>query len=91
MPWANDTGEHAVALPVVTPARAEGAESYSELGFEPLLINGGDDDAAPRQFLELLEYEVALTVVVVEELAVFGQSSASVIFAVVLLTRLVLK
>ena len=35
-----------------------------------------------------LEHEVALAVVVVEELTVFGQPSASVIFAVVLLTRL---
>ena len=65
---AHDAGEHAVALPIVTPARAEGAESYSKLGFEPLLINRGDDAAAPRQFLELLEHEVALAVVVVESL-----------------------
>ena len=65
---AHDAGEHAVALPVVTPAHAEGAETDAQFGFEPLLINRGDDVAAPRQFLELLEHEVALAVVVVESL-----------------------
>ena len=79
----NDARKHAVALPVVTPARAEGAETDAKLGFEPLLINGGDDAAAQRHFLELLEHEVALAVVVVEMFAVFGKPSAGVIFAVV--------
>ena len=65
---AHDTGEHAVALPVVTPARAEGAETDTKLGFEPLLINGGDDATTQRHFLKLLEHEVALSVVVVESL-----------------------
>ena len=37
----HDAGEHAVALPVVTPARAVGAETDAKLCFEPLLINGG--------------------------------------------------
>ena len=88
---ADDAGKHAVALPVVTPARAESMESYSKLCFELALINGGDNAAVQRHFLELFEHKVAFAVVVVEELAVFSQSSASVIFAVVLLTRLVLK
>ena len=52
------------------------------------LINGGDDAAAQRHFLELLEHEVALAVVVVEMFAVFGKPPAGVILAVVLLTRL---
>ena len=61
----------------------------AQFGFEPLLINGGDDVAtAQRHFLKLLEHEVALAVVVVEELAVFGQPATGIIFAVVLLTRL---
>ena len=85
---ADNAGEHAVALPVVTPARAEGAETDAQFGFEPLLINGGDDAAAQRHFLELLEHEVALAVVVVEMFAVFGKPPAGVILAVVLLTRL---
>ena len=84
----HDAGEHAVALPIVSPARAEGAETDAQFGFEPLLINRGDDAAAQRHFLELLEHEVALAVVVVEELAVFGQPATCIIFAVVLLTRL---
>ena len=62
-------------------------ETDAKFSFEPLLINRGDDATAQRHFLELLEHEVALAVVVVEELAVFGQSFASVIFAVVLLAR----
>ena len=37
-----------------------------------------DDDDAPRHFLELLEYEVALTVVVVEMFSVFGQSATGI-------------
>ena len=74
----DDAGEYAVALPVVPPARAEGAESYSKLGFEPLLINRGDDAAAQRHFLELLEHEVALAVVVVEMFAVFGQPATGI-------------
>ena len=85
---AHDAGEHAVALPVVTPARAESAETDAQFGFEPLLINRGDDVAAPRQLLKLLEHEVALAVVVVEVFAVFGQPATGIIFAVVLLTRL---
>ena len=72
---AHDAGEHAVALPVVTPARAVGAETDAKLCFEPLLINGGDDAAAQRHFLELLEHEVALAVVVVEMFAVFRQAA----------------
>ena len=84
----NDTGEHAVALPVVTPAHAESTETDAQFILELLLINRGDNATAQSHFLKLLEHEVALAVVVVEELAVFGQSSASVIFAVVLLTRL---
>ena len=83
----NDAGEHAVALPIITPARAEGAETDAQFSLEPLLINRGDDVAAPRQLLKLLEHEVAFAVVVLEMFAVFGQP-ASVIFAVVLLTRL---
>ena len=43
---AHHAGEHAVALPVVTPARAEGAETDAKLSFEPLLINRGDNAAA---------------------------------------------
>ena len=35
----DDAGEYAVALPVVSPARTEGAEADAKLGFEPLLIN----------------------------------------------------
>ena len=84
----HDAGEHAVALPIVSPARAEGAETDAQFGFELLLIDRGDDAAAQRHFLELLEHEVALAVVVVEELAVFGQPATGIIFAVVLLTRL---
>ena len=83
---AHDAGEHAVALPVVTPARAVGAESDAKLCFEPLLIDRGDNAAAQRHFLELLEDEVALAVVVVEELAVFGQPSPGIIAVVVPLT-----
>jgi len=45
-------GEHAVALPVVTPARAEGAETDAQFCFEPLLINRGDN-AATRNRLSL--------------------------------------
>ena len=70
---AHDAGEHAVALPVVTPTCAESAETDAKLGFEPLLINGSDDVTAQRHLLELLEHKVALAVVVVEELVVFGQ------------------
>ena len=85
---ADNAGEHAVALPIVTPARVKGAETDAQFCFEPLLIDRGDDAAAQRHFLELLEHEVALTVVVVEMFAVFGKPSAGVILAVVLLTRL---
>ena len=63
-----NAGEHAVALPVITPARAESAETDAQFGFEPLLINRGDDAATQRHFLEFLEHEVALAVVVVESL-----------------------
>ena len=52
------------------------------------LINGGDDAAAQRHFLELLEHEVALAVVVVEELAVFGQPATGIVAAVVAFARL---
>ena len=62
-------------------------ETDAKLSFEPLLINRGDDATAQRHFLELLEHEVALAVVVVEMFAVFGQPFTSVIFAVVLLAR----
>ena len=48
----HDVGEHAVALPVVTPARAEGAETDAQFGFEPLFINRGDNTAAQRHFFE---------------------------------------
>ena len=65
---AHHAGEHAVALPVVSPARAESAETDAQFGFESLLINRGDDVAAPRQLLKFLEHEVALAVVVVESL-----------------------
>ena len=75
---AHDAGEHAVALPVVTPARAEGAETDAKLCFEPLLINRGDNAAAQRHFLELLEHEVALAVVVVEMFAVFGRPTTGI-------------
>ena len=55
----NDAGEHAVALPIITPARAEGAESDAKLGFEPLLINRGDDAAAQRRLsLTIIENEL---------------------------------
>ena len=85
---AHHAGEHAVALPIITPARAEGAETDAQFGFEPLLINRGDNAAAQNHFLKLLEHEVALAVVVVEVFAVFGQPSASIVAAVVLLTCL---
>ena len=85
---AHDAGEHAVALPIVTPARAEGAETDAQFGFEPLLINRGDDAAAQRHFLELLEHEVALAVVVVEMFAVFGQPATGIVAAVVAFARL---
>ena len=62
-------------------------ETDAKLCFEPLLINRGDSATAQCHFLKLLEHEVVLTVVVVEMFAVFGQSSACVIFAVVLLAR----
>ena len=62
-------------------------ETDAKLSFELLLINRDDNAATQRHFLKLLEHEVALAVVVVEELAVFGQPSASVILAVVLLAR----
>ena len=58
-----------------------------EFRFESLLINRSDNAATQRHFLELLEHEVALAVVVVEMFAVFGQPFTSVIFAVVLLAR----
>ena len=80
----NDAGEHAVALLVVTPARAEGAETDAQFGFEPLLINGGDDAAAQRHFLELLEHEVALAVIVIEVVTVFRQPAARAILTVIL-------
>lgn len=83
----NDAGEHAVALPIITPARAESAETNAQFSFEPHLINRGDNATVQSNFLELLEHEVALAVVVVEMFAVFGQPSPSVIFAVVLLAR----
>ena len=38
-------------------------ETDAKLSFEPPLIDRGDDAAAQRYFLELLEYEVALLVV----------------------------
>ena len=75
---AHNAGEHAVALPVVTPARAEGAETDAQFGFEPLLINRGDNAATQRHFLELLEHEVALAVVVVEVFAVLGQPATGI-------------
>ena len=84
---ADNAGEHAVALPVVTPARAEGAETDAQFGFEPLLINRGDNAAVQHHFLELLEYEVALAVVVVEMFAVFGQPATGIVAAVVPLAR----
>ena len=65
---AHDAGEHAVALPIITPARAEGAETDAQFGFEPLLINRGDDATTQNHLLEFLEHEVALSVVVVESL-----------------------
>ena len=37
-----NAGEHAVALPVVSPARAESAETDAQFGFELLLIDRGD-------------------------------------------------
>ena len=80
---AHDAGEHAVALPIVTPARAEGAETDAQFSLEPLLINRGDDVTAQRHFLELLEHEVALAVVVVEMFAVFGQPATGIVAAVV--------
>ena len=63
---------------VVTPARAEGAETDAQFGFEPFLIDRGDDAATQRHFLELLEHEVALAVVVVEVFAVFGQPTTGI-------------
>ena len=52
----DDTHEHAVALPVITPARAEGAETDAKLGFESLLINRGDNVAArSRLSLTIIE------------------------------------
>ena len=65
---AHDAGEHAVALPIITPARAEGAETDAQFGFESLLINRGDDATTQNHLLEFLEHEVALSVVVVESL-----------------------
>ena len=85
---AHDAGEHAVALPVVMPAHAESAETDAQFGFEPLLINWGDDVAAARQLLKLLEHEVALAVVVVEVFAVFGQPATGIVAAVVAFARL---
>ena len=85
---AHDAGEHAVALPVVTPARAEGAETDAQFGFELLLIDRGDDAAAQRHFLKLLEHEVALAVVVVEMFAVLGQPATGIVAAVVAFARL---
>ena len=75
---AHNAGEHAVALPVVTPARAEGAETDAQFGFETLLIDRGDNAAAQRHFLKLLEHEVALAVVVVEVFAVLGQPATGI-------------
>ena len=74
----DNAGEHAVALPVVTPARAEGAETDAQFGFEPLLINRGDNATAQSHFLELLEHEVAFAVVVVEVFAVLGQPATGI-------------
>ena len=51
------------------------------------LLMGGDDAAAQRHFLELLEHEVALAVVVVEMFAVFGQPATGIVAAVVPLAR----
>ena len=85
---AHHAGEHAVALPIVTPARAEGAETDAKLGFESLLIDRGDNATAQRHFLELLEHEVALAVVVVEMFAVFGQPTTGIVAAVVAFARL---
>ena len=74
----DNAGEHAVALPIVTPARAEGAETDAQFGFELLLIDRGDDVAVPRQLLKFLEHEVALAVVVVEVFAVFDQPATGI-------------
>lgn len=49
-----------------------------EFRFESLLINRSDNAATQRHFLELLEHEVALAVVVVEMFAVFGQSTTGI-------------
>ena len=84
---ADNAGEHAVALPVVTPACGESTETDAKLGFEFALINGGDNAATQRHFLELLEYEVALAVVVVEMFAVFGQPATGIVAAVVAFVR----
>ena len=53
-------------------------ETDAKLSFEPLLINRGDSATAQCHFLELLEHEVALAVVVVEVFAVFGQSTTGI-------------
>ena len=75
---AHHAGEHAVALPVVSPARAEGAETDAQFGFEPFLINRGDNATAQSHFFELLEHEVAFAVVVVEVFAVLGQPATGI-------------
>ena len=75
---AHHAGEHAVALPVVTPTRAENTEGDAKLGFDPLLIDRGDNAATQSHFLELLEHEVAFAVVVVEVFAVFGQPATGI-------------
>ena len=53
-------------------------ETDAPFGFEPLLINRGDNATAQSHFLKLLEHEVALAVVVVEMFAVFGQPATGI-------------
>lgn len=48
----HDAGEHVVALPIVTSAHAESTETDAQFGFEPLLIDRGDNATAQRHFFE---------------------------------------
>ena len=53
-------------------------ETDAKFSFEPPLIDRGDDATTQRHFLELLKHEAALTIVVVEMFAVFGQPTTGI-------------
>ena len=57
---ADNTREHAVALPVVTPARAEGAETDAQFCFEPLLINRGRQCRHAKPFISNYNRKLAI-------------------------------